>query len=218
MIKRKVKTKVKKCKNPELESEVQEILSKFGKNIKFKYLAKGLEAETYYFTIDGSTKLKSGKYVLKLLKKPLSKKAFLKLKLLSSHNLIPEIFLLKNNHIVMKYIEGESLESLVKITYYDDIHIDSKLSNDEINIILLKVFKSLKIWHRLGFAHGDLHQGNIIISKLGKIYLIDPEINENSDNKDERNHDINLLRNLYKIINHEIPNNIIRIKAEKLFP
>ena len=63
----KQKTKQRKRQNPEIELEAKDILSQFGKNIKFKYLSKGLFAETYYFTIKDSRKLNPGEYVLKAL-------------------------------------------------------------------------------------------------------------------------------------------------------
>lgn len=219
MIKHKPKLKVKKRKNPELESEAKEILSQFGNNIKFKYLSHGSFSEIYYFEVKTSGKLKPGKYVIKIFNKyqdVVDSDTIEYLLKLSDNNLIPEIYYITDKYIIMKYIEGVTLKSITKINTANDWIIESDLYTfDELNTILLNIVKLLKKWHRLGFAHGDLHSDNIIISKLGKIYLIDPKIEYME--YVSKNHDIRMFKDLYDGVNYMIPESVNDAKIKRLF-
>lgn len=151
MIKRKVKgknPKVRKRKNPELESGAEKILSQFGKNIKFKYLSHGYFSEIYYFEIKTSGKLKSGKYVIKIFNKyqdVVDSDVIEHLLKLSDNKLIPEIYYITDKYIIMKYIEGVTLKSITKINTINDWIIESNLyAFNELNTILLNVVKLLK--------------------------------------------------------------------------
>lgn len=202
-------------KNPELESEVKNILSDFGKNIKFKYLSKGTYAETYYFVIKDSDFLPPGEYVLKILMghfEPDNIKYMLEL---SKYGLIPKIYYMSPKFQIMRFIEGVTLSSLVTLEhdkYYSVIDLKTSLSNTEINVILTKVWKLLKNWHKLGFFHGDLHEGNIMISDSGKIYLIDPQSFKSATKKA----DTFQFSSMYKDLNFGISEKIINERLRKL--
>lgn len=219
MIKRKVKPKARKRKNPELESEVKEILFGFGENIKFKYLSKGSYAKTYYFVIKDSEYLKSGEYVIKYFVDPEDYMSDLEinyLKKLSKYGLIPEIFYIDKKYIIMKYIRGVALDSFLKTNSLGHT-VSDKLSVDELNLILTKVAKLIKHWHKLGFSHNDLHDGNILITESGKIYLIDPK-SDKMGRLYSSNRDIKFFKNLYYDINYKTPNLFIEHHLKELFP
>lgn len=222
MIKRKPKPKVRKIskrKNPELESEVKKILSDFGENIKFKYLSKGSYAKTYYFVIKDSDYLKSGEYVIKYFVYPedyMGKFEIEYLKKLSKYGLIPEIFYIDKKYIIMRYIRGVAFDSFLKTTSLGHT-VSDKLSVDELNSILTKVAKLIKHWHKLGFSHNDLHDGNILITESGKIYLIDPKSDE-MGRLHSPNRDIRFFKNLYYDINHNTPRLFIEHHLKELFP
>lgn len=215
MIKRKVKTK---RKNPDLESDAEKIISQFGKNIKSKYLAYGYFSEIYYFEIKTSGKLKPGKYVLKIFNKyqdVVDSDVINYLLKLSDNKLIPEIYYITDKYIIMKYIEGVTLKSITKINTINDWIIESNLYTfNDLNNILLNVVKLLKKWHRLGFAHGDLHSDNIMISK-GNVYLIDPKIEDME--YISKNHDVRMFKDLYDGVNYTIPESVNDTKIKRLF-
>ncbi|MEM3641591.1 MAG: lipopolysaccharide kinase InaA family protein, partial [Candidatus Bathyarchaeia archaeon] len=73
--------------------------------------------------------------------------------------------------VFMEYIEGESLEKLIKRV------MDSKFANemgDELNIVCRVGEKIAKV-HALGIALGDTKPENILVGKNGEIYLLDFE-------------------------------------------
>lgn len=116
----------------------------------------------------------------------------------------------------MKYIEGMTLKSITKINTINDWIIESSLYTfDELNTILLNVVKLLKKWHRLGFAHGDLHSDNIMISKSGNVYLIDPKIEDME--YINKNHDIRMFKDLYDGVNYMISESVNDAKIKRLF-
>lgn len=63
-------------------------------------------------------------------------------------------------YLLMEYIEGETLESYVK----------TKVVSEQLKNKIKKVFNKL---HKNGFVHLDVHRGNVMIGKNGKVYLID---------------------------------------------
>lgn len=201
------KAKSKKRKNPNLEEEAKDILSQFGKNIKFKYLSKGSFAETYYFTIKDSRKLNPGEYVLKVFNDYsedwLSSEQIDYLIKLSNYGLIPRIYYIYKTYTIMNYIRGKSLLDLRWI-----------LSRENLNLILLKVAKLLKTWHKLGFVHGDLHEGNVLITDSQKIYLIDPNLERIGFLGIQR--DFRFFEVIYSAINYDVPKHINENKIREL--
>jgi len=173
----KILPKKQKRKNPDMEERAEEILSQFGKNIKFNYLNRGSYAKTYYFVIKNSKKLNPGEYVLKLFNDDpedwLSDEKIEYLIKLSKYGLIPKIYYIDQTYVIMKYIRGENLNNIIK--KFESNKNNTSLQK-ELTSILLKVKKLIQNWHKLGFIHGDIHAGNIIITESGKLYLIDPDL------------------------------------------
>ena len=69
-------------------------------------------------------------------------------------------------YYVMDYIDGESLEELMKRT-------GEPLSEAEVRNVLSQVLDALKVVHQAGLWHLDLKPANIMIDKAGHIKLID---------------------------------------------
>ena len=191
MIKKKVKAKKVLRRNPYLQSQVENILNELDpKNkINFEFIGEGYFGETYYFEINNNkllhnVLLKPGKFILKVFKtseykgiQPPSEKEIKYLIKLSKYGLIPEIYIINRRFEIMKYIDGETLWN----------HVDNKGHLD--GSYLVKLDKLVRKWHSLGFAHGDLGDDNILITKNNKLYLIDPLF----DNKNEFNFDLDRL-------------------------
>lgn len=118
--------------------------------------------------------LSSGKYILKNIKKEeISNKDIELLKSLSNLKLIPKIYLIDKEYIIMDYFEGATL----------NVYLRTNLLSDW---LITKIKKLIEKWHELGFAHGDLALllkenkiiggGNLLINKNNEIILIDPTI------------------------------------------
>ncbi len=152
--------------------------------------------------------LYSGKYILKnITKEEISNKDITLLKSLSDSKLIPKIYFIDKNKIIMDYFDGLTLQDYLK---------KYKLSEKLYQKIRKLVFK----WHRLGYAHGDLallfsSKNNKLIGAENllvgdkEIILIDPLLGKIYDNKlsqfdIRRNWDIQFLKELKFYVNRSI--------------
>ena len=125
--------------------------------------------------------LYSGKYILKdIRKEKISNKDINVSKSLSDLKLIPKIYFIDKNKIIMDYFDGITLTQYLK---------NHKLSKQ----LFLEIQKLIRKWHRLGYAHGDLALlfnkdnklvggDNLLISDK-EITLIDPILGKIYDNK-----------------------------------
>lgn len=112
--------------------------------------------------------LKPGKYVLKYyFRDYLDRKHINYLKKLSDKKLIPKIYIITGKFIVMKFIEGRSLEELLDRNFYRSVLAKQDL--------IKKLKKELEKWHNHNFIHNDISLANIIISE-DKIWFIDPDV------------------------------------------
>lgn len=144
----------------------------------FKFISRGGEGKVYYFRLIKSLVinneiLRSGKYTLKIFDNKLTEnnlnglsiKKINHLELLSKYGLIPKIYIITKNYVISKYISGTP--------YY---YIKREFP-EYIEIIENRINELIKIWEKLGFNHGDLSEGNIIVSdNMKHVYLIDPFI------------------------------------------
>lgn len=155
-----------KRKNPHL----YDIERYLGENSsKFKYLSSGTEGDVYYFEsnkslIINTEILQSGKYVLKIFSYDLGPKQINEFIKLSKYGVIPKIFIITKRYIIMKYIAGD-------LYYYF-----KKEHPEKLELINEKIDYLIETWDRLGLKHGDLSEGNIIISKNNSVYFIDPRL------------------------------------------
>jgi tRNA A-37 threonylcarbamoyl transferase component Bud32 len=163
----------KKRRNPQLEQLANEILEILNPD-KIEYLAEGDYAEVYKFSISKSVKiehkiLKPGIYVLKILK--LNQKFYFEdikyLKKLSRLNLIPKIYIICKNYMIMEWIDAKTLAEL----------LDSDIHPGKLSIVFRKINRLVDYWHDENIAHGDLHKKNILINEDLNPYFIDPIIN-----------------------------------------
>lgn len=161
--------KFSKRKNPHLN--IEEYLSE--NSIEFKVIGRGAEGKILYFSINKNliidTKiLNPGKYTLKIYypNNKISLTKINKLILLSKYGLIPKIYIINNEYVISKYIEGipfSKLKRSVSPYYLEEIRY--------------KIHKQHLIWDKLGFNHGDLVDSNIIVSNdLKSVYFIDPYV------------------------------------------
>lgn len=90
------------------------------------------------------------------------------LKNCSHSNIIPFIDSFEENetaYLVMKYCDGQSLDSLIKKEAIDK----EKLYNE----IFIPIIKAITYIHKKGIIHRDIKPSNILIDKSGVPYLID---------------------------------------------
>jgi len=171
MIKRKVKprTKVRRHKNPkESTAKIAKEILKYADD--YEYLSEGIESEIFYFKVSDplyikGVSLEPGEYVLKIPNK-LFKESNLKYYLrLSNLNLIPKIYVFSKNYIIMKYINGDTLDKVI-----------DRLSKSSRHLIFEDLKKSIIKWHSFKIGHGDLKMCNILIVN-NKVHIIDPIVN-----------------------------------------
>jgi RIO-like serine/threonine protein kinase len=162
-----------KRKNPKIDIiEILENLEPFEDNIEINYIGAGGYGETYTFKIktnkvlSNGEILKSGLYLIKRFVNKSTKEEISGLIKLSKYGLIPKIYFINKNYCIMKYIESETLDSLIR---------KHKLYLSEIKPIFERIRFLIQKWHDRGFYHGDLDNfTNILITKDRKVYLIDP--------------------------------------------
>lgn len=170
-----------KKKNPHFENKVELLLKPYNPtNIKF--IDEGFHGEIYSF-INNSNRLKSGKYVIKILRTALSSDDRAYLKSLSNHGLIPKVYEIKEYYYIMKFVNAKTLDSIY-----------TKFSKSDLKIIVNEIKKLVAIWHKLGYAHGDINTRNIMITESGKIYIIDPILTEFAE-------DVDYIEDLYYDLN-----------------
>lgn len=168
----------RKKKNP--YNCIEEIIKNLQENSKIKNLqciGEGADAEVYYFNLPQKAYilndifLNQGEYVIKILKtqKPnhpprYSEEEINRLKKYSKYGIIPKIYYIDKNSIIMKYIKGITLKEFRK-----------KYPEYPLTDIRNRIIELENIWWKIGkFTHSDLHDGNILITKDLKVYLIDP--------------------------------------------
>jgi eukaryotic-like serine/threonine-protein kinase len=74
---------------------------------------------------------------------------------------------------VMKHLQGESLETIVKKLQAGDPEAKSRFSRPVQLQILLGVLHAVGYAHRQGFVHRDLKPGNIMVGPFGEVTVID---------------------------------------------
>lgn len=162
-------SKPSKRKNPHLE-DIEEFIE--NNSSKFKYLNKGVEGKVYYFKLNRKLMLNTeilqpGEYVLKILHegKKYSLDHIDQLKLFSKYGLVPKVFVVTKQYVVMKYIRGTTLK-----------HLEKSLKQEEIWAIDNKVEKLHNIWKKLGFqSYIDPNEANVLVSDdMKHVYIIDP--------------------------------------------
>lgn len=186
------KTKLaKRKKNPVLESEVNKVLNKLDPKYVF-YLAEGDYSEVYKFEIIENKEiddviLKKGIYVIKFLRQDdyLNSEDISYLKKLSKLKVIPKIYVISKKYIIMDFIKGDTLRYRLEGT--ENVGTLSRL--------LSKLDRLINNLHDKGFAHGDLHLGNVLIDENDNLYLIDPVTNSQTFENDNRR--LSVFRNRY---------------------
>ena len=197
MIKRKLKPKTRKVRRRKNSKDSNARLAKeiLKEADDYKYLTEGSEGEIFYFKISSSLiidghRLLPGKYVLKIFNKPMTSRRLEFLSELSDKKLIPEIYVFDFNYLIMDYIDGKTLKSVIE-----------NLSRSSKDLILKEIEKLINKWHKYKIGHGDLQTINIMISGK-KVYFIDPLANYDNiiTNKQLMGNDLGDLKHIERLM------------------
>ena len=144
-------------------------------NLKYEYISTIGKGSYGIVKLYKDRKIKSMKYAIKSIKKDF-------FNLNSIENILKEIEILRNLdypnivkyfetyedenylHIVMEYIQGDSLYNLLKNNNNQKIHFKEK----EIKKIILTLLKVVSFLHKKKIVHRDLKLENILFSKKKK--------------------------------------------------
>lgn len=68
-------------------------------------------------------------------------------------------------YIAMEYVDGPSLEKIIEV--------NGRLPYRFVNAIFQPILSALEYYHQQGFVRSDVKPGNIVLSLLGKVFLLD---------------------------------------------
>jgi TP53 regulating kinase-like protein len=94
---------------------------------------------------------------------------------------------LKNNAIVMEFIDGNRVKDLV-----------GRLNEAERRRLFLLIGSTAGLLHKSGIIHGDLTTSNIIMHESGQLVFIDFGLAEVSHETEKRGVDLNLMKRMLK--------------------
>lgn len=160
-----MKRKSKNRLNPEMQKVVDRIVQQ-----PFEYINFGGYSETYRFFITTPTFvdnniLNKGDYIIKIFYKNygnINEKTKKYFNLLSDKKLIPKIYVITDEYIIMDFIKGFILKDILEYAEKDW------------NTVINKIKYEAKKWWSKGFYHNDLNVGNIIFKPDGNVIFIDP--------------------------------------------
>lgn len=160
-----MKRKPKYRLNPELQKLVDQIIQ-----LPSEYIGFGGYSEVYRFIVSqpaiiDNNVLNPGDYVIKIFfnnYRILDNKTIKYFKKLSNEKLIPEIYIISDEYVIMDYIKG-----VVLVKILDIIHKDWEIA-------INKIKTEAKRWWKKGQYHNDLNPGNIIFRPDGLVTFIDP--------------------------------------------
>lgn len=98
---------------------------------------------------------------------------------------VPQVYEIdvQNATIVMRYIEGKKLKSLM-----------DKLDEGKKQKFFKKIGQYIAILHKNGHIHGDITTSNIIITSNDRIFFIDFGLHEYSDTIEDKSVDLHLFK------------------------
>lgn len=186
-----MKNKIKYYSNPALQKLVEEIIQ-----LPSEYLGFGGYSEVYRFIlnkpeiVDGNL-LQKGDYVIKIFFRNyriLDSKSISYLKDLSNKKLIPQIYVINFDYIIMDYVDGKPLK---------DFNDDKKFITENYQFLIDSIKLELQKWWKKNRYHNDLNPGNIIFKSKGGVIFIDPS-NRQSKSLDGKDIDIEQLERIEK--------------------
>lgn len=114
---------------------------------------------------ENSVLLNSGKYILKIFTKRLAYEEVDIFRILSNNEIVPKLYFIDQFLLISKYEDGIDLRKLYvtkQLTPALRLYIQKEFN---------KKFNKLK---SLDINHGDLKFSNLLLTRTGKLYLIDP--------------------------------------------
>ena len=77
------------------------------------------------------------------------------------------------HYLVMKYVEGETLEHIIHRLQEGDPEYLARFDHTRRAHVLLAVLQALRYAHEKGFIHRDLKPANVMVGKFGEVMLMD---------------------------------------------
>lgn len=147
----------------------------------------GYGEETYLFVLKNISKLyvfvkedlplilKPGRYILKFHLLGNVKKDIDFLKQLSDLDLIPKIYYIDDKIMIQQFVDSVDIRHI-----HEELFLG--IRNKALKLYLYNnLSNELKRWHSNGITHGDVAGRNIILSTSGKIWLIDPMLEDGEE-------------------------------------
>ena len=76
-------------------------------------------------------------------------------------------------HVIMKYVEGETLESIIDRLRDRDEETQTKYRFEQRTELIIQVLRALSVAHAKGIVHRDIKAENIMVGTSGEAYLMD---------------------------------------------
>src|SRR4029077_8661075 len=74
---------------------------------------------------------------------------------------IRKLFQVKELHVIMEYVDGQTLEEIGPLGMHGLLGVFSKVA------------EGLEALHRMGYVHADIKPNNILVGKKGELKIID---------------------------------------------
>jgi TP53 regulating kinase-like protein len=113
----------------------------------------------------------------------------------------PTIFLVDMNKasITMEYVEGQQVKKLM-----------DTLSTEEAKKLCKKIGEVIGNLHQHGVIHGDLTTSNIILTRDGKVFLVDFGLGEKNTELEAKGVDLHLMKRALQSTHYEIAEECFR--------
>jgi serine/threonine-protein kinase len=77
------------------------------------------------------------------------------------------------HYFVMKYVEGETLESVIRRLRAGDPALVARFTHEHRTEIFMEILKAMEYAHAHGILHRDIKPANVIVGRYGEVMLMD---------------------------------------------